>query len=215
VFYAGDAAHVHFPAGGQGLNRGMQDAMNLGWKLAAALNGRAGDDLLDSYHDERHPVGAKVRGEGTAQHQAQGILMALMDDPDGVALRETFTELLRVPEANRQIAGMISGLAIRYPADCAHPLAGARMPDREMGGVRLYSLLHEGRGALVQQGNRGLDGYSDVVPVHTVADGLGAGAVLIRPDGYVCWASDTTDSGLADALRRWFGVTARAGALRA
>lgn len=181
VFVAGDAAHIHSPTGGQGMNLGLQDAFNLGWKLAAHLNGEAPEELLDSYHDERHPVAAAV----LANTRAQGVLM--IPDDDIACLRETFLDLLRIPEANHRLAGIISGLGIAYaPGD--HPLIGQRMPDLELDdGTSIAGLLTSGR------------------PLH-LRDVAGAAQVLVRPDGYVLWATDdpegqaATDSSKASAV---------------
>ncbi|MFI9271061.1 FAD-dependent monooxygenase [Kitasatospora sp. NPDC052896] len=202
VLLAGDAAHIHLPAGGQGLNLGMQDAFNLGWKLAAQLHGWAPERLLDSYHAERHPVGAMVL-ENT---RAQGVLSS--PDPDARALRATVAGLLTVPEANRRIAGMISGLDIRYPmpGSPAHPLLGARLPGIE---------LPTGRGLLLTSGQQpgpvaALAPWTDRVD-HTAA-ALGAPdtrAVLVRPDGYVCWVGRDDTERPDAALRAWFGAPAR------
>jgi 2-polyprenyl-6-methoxyphenol hydroxylase-like FAD-dependent oxidoreductase len=167
VFVAGDAAHIHSPTGGQGMNLGLQDAFNLGWKLAAHLKGEAPEELLDSYHDERHPVAAAV----LANTRAQGVLM--IPDEDVACLRETLLELLRIPEANHQLAGVISGLGIAYaPGD--HPLIGQRLPDLDLGdGTTVAGLLTRGRPLLLD-----LSGFA------------GAARVLVRPDGYVLWATD-------------------------
>ncbi|WP_020666759.1 FAD-dependent monooxygenase [Amycolatopsis nigrescens] len=216
VLLAGDAAHVHAPAGGQGLNLGVQDAMNLGWKLAAEIAGWAPPGLLDSYHDERHPVGARVL-ENT---RAQGVLMD--DGPGPFALRKVFAKLMEQPEVTRYLSGMVSGLDIRYPLDGAdHELLGARMPDvdlRVAGQDRqASSLLHHGHGVLLTtmarygEAARPWAGRVDVVPVPELP-GFDAAAVLVRPDGYVCWTAATGDSPtepvkrLEAALTGWFGV---------
>ncbi|WP_020496438.1 FAD-dependent oxidoreductase [Sciscionella marina] len=185
VFYAGDAAHIHLPAGGQGLNLGVQDAVNLGWKLAAVLRGEAPETLLDSYHAERHPVGARV----LQNTRAQGILIGLARDPDGTALRETFTTLMEFPEVNRYLAGMVSGLDIRYPSDCGHELAGQRLIDYDLAdGGRTFERMRSGEWvALTAQ----------------EAPKLEAEAVLVRPDGYVHWAGER--AGLEAALATRFG----------
>ncbi|MFC4081832.1 FAD-dependent monooxygenase, partial [Amycolatopsis samaneae] len=188
VFLAGDAAHIHLPAGGQGLNLGVQDAVNLGWKLGAAVSGWAPDGLLDSYHSERHPVAARV----LQNTRAQGVLT--VPDPDVQALRAITAELAATPDGNRLLAGMISGLDIRYamPDGPAHPLLGARLPDVE---------LRSGRGLLLG-GRAGIAaGWRGRVD-HTPGDD--AEVRLVRPDGYVCFAGDT--DGLDAALTRWFGA---------
>ncbi|KAA2258030.1 FAD-dependent oxidoreductase [Solihabitans fulvus] len=197
VLLAGDAAHIHLPAGGQGLNLGMQDAFNLGWKLAAEVRGAAPAGLLDSYHDERHPVGAAV----LRNTRAQGLLM--IPDPDVLAMRALLADLLTGPEANRRIAGMISGLDIRYPMPDApvHPLLGSRLPAID---------LPTGRGLFLVPRPEFGDAarpWRDRVD-HAVVDGAhaeGADAVLVRPDGHVCWVGPEVDDGLRAALTRWFG----------
>ncbi|MFB7668110.1 FAD-dependent monooxygenase [Kitasatospora sp. NPDC056138] len=206
VLLAGDAAHIHLPAGGQGLNLGMQDAFNLGWKLAAELHGRAPEGLLDSYHDERHPVGARVL-ENT---RAQGVLG--VPDPDVLALRAIVAELLAAPEGNRRIAGMISGLDIRYPmpGSPAHPLLGARLPGVE---------LHSGRGLLLNPAGRtsvaaAAAPWADRVDcavraVRAKAPAGGDLSILVRPDGYVCWVAESGDERPDAALRTWFGAPAQ------
>ncbi|MGK4585688.1 FAD-dependent monooxygenase [Kitasatospora sp. HPMI-4] len=200
VLLAGDAAHIHTPMGGQGLNLGVQDAFNLGWKLAAELHGWAPPGLLDSYHDERHPVGAMVL-ENT---RAQGVLS--LPDLDVLSLRGIFAELLATPEANRRIAGMISGLDIRYrmPGEPAHPLLGARLPGIELLGGRGLLLSAQGRPDLAGA----VAPWSDRVDC-TARDGGDGPSILVRPDGYVCWVGEGADGGLREALHRWFGAPAR------
>ncbi|MFD7919411.1 FAD-dependent monooxygenase [Streptomyces sp. NPDC059740] len=199
VLLAGDAAHVHAPAGGQGLNLGMQDAFNLGWKLAAVAGGRAPEGLLATYHAERHPVGARVLANTRAQ------VALTLPDPDAVAVRELLAELLTAPEANRQVAAMIAGTDIRYPMPGApdHPLLGARLP-----GLRLPS----GRGALLAAGTSAVatavEGWTDRVDRREGGAAAEAGeALLVRPDGHVSWAGRDEDAeGLRAALSRWFGA---------
>jgi 2-polyprenyl-6-methoxyphenol hydroxylase-like FAD-dependent oxidoreductase len=215
ILLAGDAAHIVYPIGGQGLNIGLQDAVNLGWKLAAQVRGRASDGLLDSYHSERHPV---ARGLLNA---AMGQSVLMERTPRIGALRELLADVFRVPEANQYIAGLISGLGIRYamPGAVDHPLVGGRIPDLDLrfagGEARLFDLLRTGRGLLIDFADDARHAevaarWSDRVDhLHaTTTDGVdAAAAVLVRPDGYVCWASDPASAGpgLADALTRWFG----------
>jgi 2-polyprenyl-6-methoxyphenol hydroxylase-like FAD-dependent oxidoreductase len=222
VLFAGDAAHIHLPTGGQGLNLGVQDAMNLGWKLAATVHGRAPDGLLDSYHDERHPVGARV----LANTRAQSVLMSPPPDADDVrALREIVIEMARLPDANRYLAGLMSGLDLRYDLGDPDPLVGARMIDltlRTGSGTRTVSeLLRTGRGVLLELG--GPHTPETVVPAAVdrvearvldspVGVELGsarpADRVLVRPDGYVCWIGCGPDETPDAALARWFGAGA-------
>src|SRR5579875_3115747 len=217
VLVAGDAAHVHPPQGGQGLNTGVQDAVNLGWKLAQVVRGTSPDALLDSYHAERHPVGARVLRE-TLTHAA------LQDtDRRTVAVRETLAEVVRMEEPRLRLAGAFSGLDIRYDLGDGHPLLGRRMPDRDLvtagGPVRVFELLHQARPVLLNLGDPGrLDvaAWSDRVSVLDARDeapwelpvvGVVSSptGVLIRPDGHVAWVGEETDAGLADALTSWFG----------
>lgn len=177
IFLAGDAAHIHSPMGGQGLNLGLQDAFNLGWKLAAVLKGEAGDDLLDTYHTERHPVAARV----LANTRAQALL--LIPEPENLALRDIVERLLTVPDANRIVAGMISGLEIRYDLPGApHPMLGRRLPGLDQS---------DGRAVLLTTAPKATEPGPPAPPharvVPTDRD-LGAEAVLVRPDGYVSWA---------------------------
>ena len=207
VLLAGDAAHVHSPVGGQGLNTGVQDAVNLGWKLAQVVNGTSPDNLLDTYHAERHPVGARVLRNTMAQ-----VALTRADDRTE-ALRESVSELLRMDEPRRRFAAMMSGLDIRYDLGEGHPLLGRRMPDLDLvtadGPLRVYSLLHDARPVLLDLGAPGgFDGTPRADRVRLVDaryDGtwelpaLGAvaapSAVLIRPDGYVAWVGDQDATG--------------------
>lgn len=216
VLLAGDAAHVHHPIGGQGLNTGMQDAVNLGWKLAAVVNGTSPDNLLDSYQDERHPVGARVLRNAMAQ------MALLRTDDRTTALRETTVELLGMEEPRKRFAAMMSGLDIRYELGDGHPLLGRRMPDLDLAGTgqRVYELLHRAKPVLLNLGEPGridIGGWADRVLLVDAKHGgkcelpaLGAvavpGAVLIRPDGHVAWAADAPYDGLATALTTWFGA---------
>ncbi len=217
VLLAGDAAHVHSPVGGQGLNLGVQDAVNLGWKLAQVVHGTAPQRLLDTYHAERHPVGARVLRNTMA-------LTALERGGDrNDALRETMTELVRTDEARRQWIAMMSALDLRYDLGEGHPLLGRRMPDLDLttaaGARRVYTFLHAARPVLLDLGEPGaldLAGWANRVErIDARTDDawelpvLGAvsapAAVLIRPDGHVAWVGDGTDAGLRDALTTWCG----------
>jgi 2-polyprenyl-6-methoxyphenol hydroxylase-like FAD-dependent oxidoreductase len=220
VLLAGDAAHVHSPKGGQGLNLGIQDAANLGWKLANIVHGRSPESLLDTYHAERHPVGARVLRTTMA-------LTALDRSDDGTAaLRETLCELMRRGESRKQYFAMMSGLDVHYDLGNGHPLIGYRMPDLELttvnGRQHVFSLLHNARPVLL---NLGEPCAIDITPwadrVHSmraryagawelpvIGQVPGPAAVLIRPDGYVAWAANKTEPGLADALTTWFGPPA-------
>ncbi|WP_158821486.1 FAD-dependent monooxygenase [Granulicella sp. S156] len=200
VFFAGDAAHIHLPIGGQGVNLGIQDAVNLGWKLAATIRGWAPDDLLDSYHTERHPVAARV----LKNTRAQGVITNPDQDVNVAAVREIFIELLRLPEANRFISGMISGLDLEYPG------VGPRLIDFDVtiqdGPTRVSRLMHSGRGLLLSldETPRSTGGWADRVD-HVVAKTKeDLAAVLVRPDGYIVWSANEGPS-LEAALTRWFG----------
>jgi 2-polyprenyl-6-methoxyphenol hydroxylase-like FAD-dependent oxidoreductase len=217
VLLAGDAAHVHYPIGGQGLNVGVQDAVNLGWKLAQVVHGTSPDSLLDTYHVERHPVAARVLQNTMAQ------TALTRSDARIDAVRSTVSELLAMAEPRKRVAAMVCGLDIRYDLGDGHPLLGRRMPDLDLvtahGAVRSFTLLHEARGILLDLADhRGLDTspWSDRVSTIDAecADewelpALGRVAppagVLIRPDGHVAWVSDGTDAGLREALTTWFG----------
>jgi len=220
VLLAGDAAHVHSPIGGQGLNTGVQDAVNLGWKLAQVVKQTSPDSLLDTYHAERHPVGAQVLKTTMAQ-----TALARQDDRID-ALRDTIADMLSMDEPRKRYAGMLSGLDIHYDPGEGHPLLGRRMPDLDLdtaeGPLRVFTLLHDARPVLL---NLGEPGGFDIAPWADrvrLVDAKYAGpwelpvlgavsapsGVLIRPDGYVAWAGDLTDSALPDALTTWFGMTA-------
>ena len=217
VLLAGDAAHVHYPVGGQGLNIGVQDAMNLGWKLAQVVNGTSPASLLDTYHVERHPVGARV-----LQNTMAATALTRVDSRVD-ALRTILSELLAMDEPRKRFAGMISGLDIHYDLGDGHPLLGRRMPDLDLvtahGTQRVFTLLHDARPVLLdlgEPGNLEIAPWADRVRlVHAGFDGawelpvLGAvpapRAVLIRPDGYVAWVGDGTQTGLVEALTTWFG----------
>lgn len=217
VLLAGDAAHVHSPVGGQGLNLGVQDAVNLGWKLAQVVRGGAHESLLDTYHGERHPVAARVLRTTMAQTALR------RGDERTSALRETVAELLAMDGPRRRYAGIMSGLDIHYDLGPGHPLLGRRMPDLDLvtgeGPRRMYTRLHAARPVLLDLGGAGpldLAAWADRVQrVDAVYTGawelpvLGAvtapGAVLIRPDGHVAWVGDGTADGLREALTTWFG----------
>lgn len=203
VLLAGDAAHIHPPAGGQGLNLGVQDAFNLGWKLAAEVHGRAPDGLLDTYHAERHPVGARVLATTRA---AMTLLGA---DPGATALRELFARLMDFEEVNRHITGMITAVDIRYDLGDGHELVGRRLRDVKLKQGRLYEHTHGARGLLLDQtGSLSVEGWADRVDhLADVSDELDVPAVLLRPDGHVAWAGESQEELLAH-LHRWFGVTA-------
>ena len=217
VLLAGDAAHVHFPVGGQGLNIGVQDAVNLGWKLAQVVNGTSPQSLLDTYHAERHPVAARVLRNTMAQ------TALLRADERTEALRDTMSELLGMDEPRKRIAAMMSGLDIHYDLGEGHPLLGRRMPDLDLvaadGPRRVFTLLHDARPVLLNLGEPGgldIPPWADRVqlidakyvgPWELPVLGAVAAptAVLVRPDGYVAWVGDGTPIGLHDALTTWFG----------
>ncbi|MDH6575839.1 2-polyprenyl-6-methoxyphenol hydroxylase-like FAD-dependent oxidoreductase [Kitasatospora sp. MAP5-34] len=203
VLLAGDAAHIHPPTGGQGLNLGVQDAFNLGWKLAAAVNGWAPDGLLDSYHVERHPVGAHVLDNSRAQ------ITLLGTDPGATALRELFSKLMDFEEVNRYVTGMITAVGVRYDFGEGHELLGRRMRDVGLKQGRLYELMHGGRGLLLDQtGRLSVAGWADRVDhVVDVTEELDVPAVLLRPDGHVAWVGDDQQE-LLSRLPRWFGAAA-------
>jgi 2-polyprenyl-6-methoxyphenol hydroxylase-like FAD-dependent oxidoreductase len=222
VLLAGDSAHVHYPAGGQGLSLGVQDAVNLGWKLAQVLNGTSPESLLDTYQDERHPVAARA-----LQHtMAQGALQR--QDERTKALVDVVSELASMDEPRKRLAGMISGLDIHYDLGEGHPLLGRRMPDLDLvtadDPLRVFELLHDARPVLLNLEERGgfdITPWADRVQLIDASykgqwelPVLGAvtapAAVLIRPDGYVAWVGDHTQLGLPEALTTWFGPPAAA-----
>jgi 2-polyprenyl-6-methoxyphenol hydroxylase-like FAD-dependent oxidoreductase len=201
VLLAGDAAHVHPPVGGQGLNLGVQDAFNLGWKLAAQVRGWAPESLLDTYEAERHPVGADVLDNTRAQ-------MALMSpEPGAQAVRRLLTELMDLNEVNRHLVEKITAIDIRYDVGEGPDLLGRRLRDIDVRQGRLYGLLHRGRGLLLDRTERlAVEGWSD--RVDHLADptaALDAPCVLLRPDGHVAWIGDDQQD-LDDHLSRWFGA---------
>ncbi|KFL28042.1 hypothetical protein JP74_04370 [Devosia sp. 17-2-E-8] len=216
VLLAGDAAHIHYPVGGHGLNLGVQDAVNLGWKLAQVVKGVSPAELLDSYHAERYPVAARVLTETMAS------VAISRTDERSRALRELVAEMLGLEQARKYMAGRMSELDIRYDFGEGHPLLGRRMPDIEVmtaeGPLRVFTLLHGARPVLLDLG--GLDGFDatpwaervQVVAVRYEGDWelpvIGAvaapGSVLVRPDGHVAWTG-RDPAGLSEALTRWFG----------
>ncbi|WP_278184884.1 FAD-dependent monooxygenase [Mycobacterium mantenii] len=220
VLLAGDAAHIHHPVGGQGLNTGVQDAVNLGWKLGQVVNKTSPDTLLDSYHAERHPVAQRVLRNALAQ-------MALMrPDERTKALRDTVSDLLGMDGPRKRFAAMMSGLDIRYDLGAGHPLVGHRMPDLDLvtadGPLRVFDLMRDARPLLLEfSGRTDIGPWTDRVRVidakHVdpiVLPVLGPvsapPAVLIRPDGHVAWVGTRTDPALGDALATWFGPPAAA-----
>ncbi|WP_181169715.1 FAD-dependent monooxygenase [Mesorhizobium sp. B2-3-13] len=223
VLLAGDAAHIHPPMGGQGLNIGVQDAVNLGWKLAQVIKLVSPDSLLDSYHAERHPVAARVLRNALAQ-----VALRRMDARTK-ALSDTFDELLAMDGPRKRIAAEMSGLGVHYDLGEGHALLGRRMPDLDLltakGSLRLFTLLHDARPLLLNFGEPGrLDiapwvdrirqidaGYAGAWELPVLGTVAAPDAVLIRPDGYVAWIGVGTQQGLADALTRWFGPAAAAG----
>src|SRR5262245_16804907 len=221
VLLAGDAAHIHYPTGGQGLNIGVQDAVNLGWKLAQVVNGTSPESLLDTYHAERHPVAAMLLRNTMAQ------VALLRTDDRTNALRDTVSQLLGMDEPRKRIAAEMSGLDVHYDLGEGHPLLGRRMPDLDLvtadGPLRVFTLLHDARPVLL---NLGEPGGFDITPWAQrvrLIDATYAGpwelpvigavtaptAVVIRPDGHVAWVGDQTQLGLNDALATWFGPPRR------
>jgi hypothetical protein len=218
VLLAGDAAHLHYPVGGQGLNIGVQDAVNLGWKLAQVVKGTSSESLLDTYHAERHPVAARV-----LRNTMAGTALIRSDERMD-ALRDTMSELLSMDEPRRQVAAMISGLDIHYDLGEGHPLLGRRMPDLDLdttnGSLRVFTLLHDASPVLLNLGKpAGFDvtpwadriqsieaNYAGVWELPVLGVVPAPSVVLIRPDGHVAWVGDQTDVGLSDACTTWFGA---------
>jgi 2-polyprenyl-6-methoxyphenol hydroxylase-like FAD-dependent oxidoreductase len=203
VLLAGDAAHIHPPMGGQGLNLGIQDAFNLGWKLAAEVNGWAPADLLDSYHAERHPVAAAVLNNTRAQAEL------MSPEPGPQAVRRLMSELMDFEEVNKYLIEMLIAIRIRYDFGEGHELLGKRMRDIDLKQGRLYELMHAGRGLLLDQtGRLSVAGWADRVDhVVDVSEELDVPAVLLRPDGHVAWAGEDQQD-LLSHLPKWFGTAA-------
>ncbi|HEY2667862.1 MAG TPA: FAD-dependent monooxygenase, partial [Actinomycetota bacterium] len=217
VLLAGDAAHVHPPQGGQGLNVGVQDAVNLGWKLAQVVKGTSPASLLDTYHAERHPVGARVLRNTMAQ------VALLTPDDRHQALREQLGELLSMDEPRRYLAGMLSGLDVHYDIGEGHPLLGRRMPDLDLqtadGPTRVFARLHDAHPVLLNLGEPdGVDiaqwadrvrlveaSYAGDWVLPVIGAVAAPSAVLVRPDGHVAWVGESTHLGLDRALTAWFG----------
>jgi 2-polyprenyl-6-methoxyphenol hydroxylase-like FAD-dependent oxidoreductase len=218
VLLAGDSAHVHYPAGGQGLSLGVQDAVNLGWKLAQVVNGTSPESLLDTYRDERHPVAARALRHTMAQGELQ------RQDERIKAVVDVVSELASMDEPRKRLAGIISGLDIHYDLGEGHPLLGRRMPDLDLvtadGPLRVFTLLHDAKPVLINLGEPGgfditpwadrvqlIDAeYSGVWELPVLGAVTAPTGVLIRPDGYVAWVGDRTHLGLSEALATWFGA---------
>jgi FAD binding domain-containing protein/aromatic ring hydroxylase-like protein len=218
VLLAGDSAHVHYPAGGQGLSLGVQDAVNLGWKLAQVINGTTPDDLLDTYHVERHPVAARALKHTMAQTALQ------RQDERTKALAGVVSELAMMDEPRKRLAGIVSGLDIHYDLGDGHPLLGRRVPDLDLvtddGPLRLFTVLHDAKPVLLNLDEPSvLDitpwadrvqlidaGYAGLWELPVLGEVTAPTAVLVRPDGYVAWVGDRTHLGLPEALTTWFGA---------
>jgi hypothetical protein len=217
VLLAGDSAHVHYPAGGQGLSLGVQDAVNLGWKLAQVVNGTSPESLLDTYQDERHPVTARSLQYTMAQTTLQ------RQDERMKALVDVVSQLASMEQPRKLLAGIASGLDIHYNLGEGHPLLGRRMPDLDLqttdGPLRVYKLLNDAKPVLLNHGEPDSLNITPWANRIQLIDAEYAGpwelpvlgtitapvAMLIRPDGYVAWIGDGTDTGLRNALTSWFG----------
>ncbi|TCO42560.1 2-polyprenyl-6-methoxyphenol hydroxylase-like FAD-dependent oxidoreductase [Kribbella antiqua] len=201
VLLAGDAAHIHPPVGGQGLNLGVQDAFNLGWKLAAEINGWAPEDLLDSYHTERHPVAADVLENTRAQMELMSI------EPGPQAVRGLLTQLMDFENVNRYLIEKVTAIGIRYDFGEGHELLGRRLRDVELKRGHLYEQMYDGRGVLLDQtGQLSVVGWADRVDhIVDVSDELDFPAALLRPDGYVAWVGEDQQD-LLTHLAKWFGA---------
>jgi 3-(3-hydroxy-phenyl)propionate hydroxylase len=217
VLLAGDAAHVHSPTGGVGIGLGMQDAVNLGWKLGQVVRGVSGEELLDTYHAERHPAGARALKYTMAQSLFQKA------DPRQEALRDLLDEVLGLDGAAPLVTALITGLDVAYDLGPGHPLLGRRMPDLDVvapeGAVRVFELLHQARPVLLEFGGPGLDAdgwagrvrhiaarYDGAWVLPVLGEVAAPTAVLVRPDGYVAWVGEGSAEGLSEALGTWFGA---------
>ncbi len=200
VLLAGDAAHIHPPVGGQGLNLGVQDAFNLGWKLAAEINGWAPEGLLDTYHTERHPVAADVLNNTQAQMEL------LSTDPGPRAVRRLLTELMDFEDVHRYLIEKITAIRIRYDFGEGPDLLGRRLRDVSLKQGRLYDLMHDGRGILLDQtGRLSVTGWEDrITHVVDTTEELSTPAALLRPDGHVAWVGESQQD-LQPHLPTWFG----------
>lgn len=201
VLLAGDATHIHPPVGGQGLNLGLQDAFNLGWKLAAEVRGWGPPGLLDSYHTERHPVAADVLDDTRAQMQL------MVSEPGPRAVRRLLSELMEFEDVNRYLTEKIAAIGIRYDVGAGHELLGRRLPNLALRRGDLYELMHCGRGLLLDRtGTLSAAGWADRVEhVVDASSELDVPAVLLRPDGHVAWVGDDQED-LLGPLSRWFGA---------
>ncbi|MFF3403233.1 rifampin monooxygenase [Streptomyces sp. NPDC002659] len=201
VLLAGDAAHIHPPVGGQGLNLGIQDAFNLGWKLAAEVGGWAPEGLLDSYHTERHPVAADVLDNTRA------MMLLMSPEPGPRSVRRLVSELMDFEDVNRYLTEKITAIGVRYDFGEGHELLGRRLRDVKLKQGRLYELMHGGRGLLLDQtGRLSVEGWADRVDhVVDVSEELDVPAALLRPDGHVAWVGDDQQD-LLGRLPKWFGA---------